>query len=64
MVKAAEAATVMLKTFVTACWGLPESVNMTVKLKTPVAVGVPEMTPVLLLSVRPVGSEPVATTHV
>jgi hypothetical protein len=48
-----------------AVWaGLPESVTWTVKLKAPVVVGVPEMTPVPLLSPRPVGSEPLVIDHV
>jgi hypothetical protein len=38
--------------------GVSESVTLTVKLKTPVAVGVPLMTPVPEAIERPVGSEP------
>ena len=51
---------VMLKALVAFCTGVPESVSRTVKLKVPVAVGVPEITP-LLLSVNPVGSVPPAS---
>jgi hypothetical protein len=36
-------------------------VAVTVKLNVPVAVGVPVIAPVVVLSVRPVGSEPVLT---
>jgi len=35
-----------------------ESVTFTVKVEVPVAVGVPEMTPVLAFSVKPDGSVP------
>jgi hypothetical protein len=35
-----------------------------VKLNVPIVVGVPEITPLLLLSVSPVGSEPLAIDHV
>ena len=57
------AAMVMLKALVAVCTGLLESVTWTVKLKVPAAVGVPEMTP-LLLSVNPVGSVPLAIDQV
>jgi len=43
---------------------LPESVACTVKLKEPLAVGVPDMTPVLEFSDSPVGSEPVDIVQV
>jgi hypothetical protein len=54
----------MLKALVAFCTGLPESLTCMVKLKVPGAVGVPEMTPVLLFSDRPAGSEPLAIDHV
>jgi hypothetical protein len=38
--------------------GEPESVTLTVKLEVPAVVGVPEITPVAAVSVRPAGSEP------
>jgi hypothetical protein len=41
-----------------------ESVTVMVKLKVPVAVGVPEMTPLDVLSVVPVGSAPEVTANV
>jgi hypothetical protein len=44
--------------------GDPESVNVTVKLGLPGAVGVPEMVPVALPRVRPAGSDPAVTAHV
>ena len=40
------------------------SVAVIVRLKTPVVVGVPEMTPVVGLSVRPGGSAPLETAKV
>jgi hypothetical protein len=52
------AATVMLKAFVAVCWEPEESVTCKVKSETPIAVGVPEMTPVPLFSDNPAGSEP------
>jgi hypothetical protein len=64
MVKAVCSTTVILKSFVAVCWGLLESIAWTVKLKVPEAVGVPEMTPVPLLSDRPVGSDPLVIDHV
>ena len=39
--------------------GLPESVTFTVKLLVPVAVGVPEIKPVVEVSVKPAGRLPV-----
>ena len=38
------------------------SVTLTRKLKIPVAVGLPEITPVLVLRVNPVGSGPLPFT--
>jgi hypothetical protein len=55
-------------TIVNACvivrGGFAESVSWSVKLLVPVAVGVPEMTPVLGFKVSPAGSEPLITDHV
>ncbi len=52
--------TLMLKALVAFCAGLPPSVTRAVKLYVPLVVGVPEMTPVAALSVRPGGNEPEA----
>jgi len=52
-------AMVMLSWAVTARGGFSESVTCTVKLDVPIEVGVPEMTPVLAVRVRPDGGEPV-----
>ena len=51
----------IMEAFVVAVRWVPEveSVTLAVKLNVPVAVGVPVMAPVLMLSVSPVGSEPV-----
>jgi hypothetical protein len=54
----------MLRDFVTVCLRVPESVAWIVKLNVPVAVDVPNMTPVEVLRVSPVGSEPTVTAHV
>jgi hypothetical protein len=40
------------------------SVTLTVKLLVPVAVGVPEITPVLAVNNKPAGKEPVVIDHV
>jgi hypothetical protein len=40
-----------------------ESVTFTVKLEVPAAVGVPEITPVAELRVRPPGKLPDVTVH-
>ena len=53
--------TVMLRALVT-FWA--PAVTRTVKFEVPVAVGVPEMTPVLGASVSPAGSVPLATNQV
>ena len=55
--------TVMLSCFVAVSAGLPESATWTVKVDVPVAVGVPEITP-LLLRLKPLGSVPEAKLHV
>src|SRR3989337_951338 len=64
MVKVVCATIVMVKSFVAICWGLLASIALTVKRKVPEAVGVPEMTPVPLLSDKPVGSDPLVIDHV
>jgi hypothetical protein len=46
------------------CAGLPLSVTVTVKFDVPLAVGVPEITPVLAARVRPVGRVPAVIDHV
>jgi len=54
---------VSIKDFVVTCGtGDNESVTFTVKVKVPVAVGVPEMVPVEL-RVRPGGNDPAETTQ-
>ena len=55
--------TAMLSCFVAVSAGLPESATWTVKVDVPVAVGVPEITP-LLLRLKPLGSVPEAKLHV
>ena len=55
-------AIVMLKACVP-LWELA-SVTCTVKLLVPEAVGVPEITPVLLFRVKPFGNEPAVTVKV
>jgi hypothetical protein len=42
---------------------LLESTTLTAKLKVPSVVGVPEITPVVVLKVRPGGSVPLAKLH-
>jgi hypothetical protein len=54
----------ILRVLVAVCPGLAESVTRTVKLKVSITDGVPEMTPVTLLSDRPDGSEPLAIDQV
>ena len=51
----------ILRACVAVCAGLPESVALTVKVNVPAAEGVPEITPVVLPRVRPVGSDPAET---
>ena len=46
------------------CAVLPESVTVAVKLDVPVAVGVPEIAPVVADRVRPAGRLPEVTDHV
>lgn len=45
------------------CMGLPLSVTVTVKLKVPLAVGVPEIRPVPAARLRPVGRPPEVIDH-
>lgn len=45
------------------CVGLPASVTVTVKLAVPLAVGVPEITPVAGARVNPAGKLPAVTDH-
>ncbi len=54
----------MLRSCVAVCAGLPASVALMVKVKVPAAVGVPEITPVVLPRVRPVGSDPLEMDQV
>src|SRR5208283_5897626 len=56
---ATPAATVIVNACVAVCAvGVVESVTLAVKLKVPVAVGVPEIVPVAADNVRPVGNAP------
>ena len=55
---------VMLKACCADCAGLLESVTCTVKLETELAVGVPEMTPVAALRLKPAGNVPLKRLHV
>ena len=50
--------------FVALCGGFSESVTLTVKLKVPEDVGVPEITPVEALRASPGGREPALFAHV
>src|SRR6478609_4181397 len=56
-----ELVTAMLKARVALCCGVLESATRTVKLNVPTVLGVPLIVPVVLLSVSPVGSEPLET---
>jgi hypothetical protein len=49
---------VMLKLAEAVVAGEPESVTLTVKLKVPVAVGLPEIVPVVAARVKPPGNAP------
>jgi len=46
------------------CVGLEESATVAVKLKVPLAVGVPEIRPVLAVRLRPAGRLPEVIDHV
>jgi hypothetical protein len=54
----------MLSGLVTLAGGVAESVSCAVNEKVPAALGVPEILPVLVLSARPVGNEPLARDQV
>jgi hypothetical protein len=54
----APAATVIDVAIDCVCAGLPLSVTVAVKLDVPVAVGVPEITPVVAARVNPAGRAP------
>ena len=49
---------VILRLAVVSTAGFSESVTANVKLKVPVALGVPEIWPVMLFRLRPAGSAP------
>jgi hypothetical protein len=54
----------MLRAFVAVTAGVLWSETLTVKSAVPMAVGVPEITPVAALSVSPAGSAPALIAHV
>ena len=56
--------TLMLKPLLAVAAGLAESVARTVKLKVPLAVGVPVMAPVAAFKLSPAGSEPLVIDQV
>jgi hypothetical protein len=56
--------TTIVNAWVTVRGGLAESVSWSVKLLVPMAVGVPEITPVLEFRVSPAGSEPLMMDQV
>jgi hypothetical protein len=58
VVIASWASMAMLRAAVAVALGVAESWTWTVKLDVPVAVGVPEMTPVAVFKVKPAGSAP------
>lgn len=58
MLGAVCAAMVMVKACCAACCGECESTTPTVKLDSPETEGVPEITPVMLLKLKPVGNAP------
>ena len=55
---------VMLSDLVAVWMGLPASLTWAVKLTVPVAVGVPVMAPLVELSVRPAGRDPLVIDQV
>ena len=62
---ASAAFTVMLRFAVAVCaLGVLESVTLAVKLEVPAAVGLPEIKPVLLFSISPLGRLPELMLHV
>lgn len=64
VVMASAAFTVMLKPAVVDCCGELESTTLTVKEDVPVEVGLPEICPVLVFSVRPLGKLPTLTLQI
>ena len=54
----------MLRALVALCTGLLASLTWTVKLKVPATVGIPVIAPLVPLSVRPVGKDPLAIDQV
>jgi hypothetical protein len=56
--------TVMLRNAALVAAGVSESVTYTVKFDVPLAVGVPEITPVAVFNVRPAGKLPRVTAQV
>jgi len=58
MFTAERAAMVIVKDCCAACWGECESITPMVKVDSPEAEGVPEITPVLPLKLKPVGNAP------
>src|ERR1017187_921461 len=64
MVTSGTVVTVMLNVLVVVCVGLLASLTLAVKLKVPVLVGVPVIAPLLVLSVRPGGSDPLVINQV
>jgi hypothetical protein len=54
----------MLRLAVAVDEGVAASVTCTLKLDVPVAVGVPEITPVAVFNVRPAGKLPEVRAHV
>jgi hypothetical protein len=52
---------IMLKGLVAVFAGMLVSVACTVKLEVPAVIGVPAMTPLVALNVRPGGSKPLTT---
>ena len=62
---ACDGAAMVMDVFAVAlCAGLPESVTTAVKLNVPLAVGVPEMTPLEGFKDRPAGRLPEEMVHV
>ncbi len=61
--KAGAAAAVIVMVALCVAFGVTPLAACTVKLKLPDAVGVPERTPVLLLSVMPAGKAPAETVQ-
>ena len=57
-------ATTRVRVMDLACTGLDESATLKVKLLVPLAVGVPEMVPVLAPRLRPAGRVPLVTDQV